>query len=35
MQERLRKIKDDSDTKIGEMLIKLKKKVGAGELMDL
>lgn len=35
MQQKLRKFKEDSDTKINEMLIKLKKKVGGAELADV
>ena len=35
MQQKLRKFKEDSDTKISEMIIKLKKKVGGVELADV
>ena len=35
MQQKLRKFKEDSDTKISEMIIKLKKKVGGAELADV
>lgn len=35
MQQKLRKFKEDSDTKISEMLIKLKKKVGGAELVEV
>ena len=35
MQQKLRKYKEDTETKLNEMVIKLKKKVGGGELADL
>ena len=35
MQQKLRKFKEDSDNKISEMIIKLKKKVGGAELADV
>ena len=35
MQEKLRKVKDDTETKIGEMVTKLKKKVGNHELHEM
>ena len=35
MQDRLRKFKDQSDSKLTDMNLKLKKKVGTGDLRDL
>ena len=35
MKERLRKHKEETDTKLGEMITKLKKKVGSSDLMEL
>ena len=35
MQQKLRKFKEDSDTKLNEMIIKLKKKVGGTELAEV
>ena len=34
MQQKLKKYKDDMDTKLGEFVIKLKKKVGPTELIE-
>lgn len=34
MQQKLKKIKEDTETKLGEFVIKLKKKVGPSELVE-
>ena len=35
MQLKLKKYKEDTDNKLNEFLIKLKKKVGANDLMEI
>ena len=35
MQQKLRKFKEDSDSKLNEMILKLKKKVGGPELAEV
>lgn len=34
MQQKLKKIKEDTDTKLSEFVIKLKKKVGISDLAE-
>ena len=35
MQQKLKKYKEESESKLNEMILKLKKKVGVTELTDL
>jgi primosomal protein N'' len=35
MQQRLKKFRDDTETRLGEMALKLKRKVGAAELSEV
>ncbi len=35
MQQKLRKYKEESETKLNEMIIKIKKKVGGAELAEV
>ena len=34
MQQKIKKFKEDSDTKLSEFAIRLKKKVGSGDLLE-
>ena len=35
MQQKIKKFKEDSDTKLSEFAIRLKKKVGSGDLLEI
>lgn len=35
MQQKMKKYKEDMDTKLNEFVIKLKKKVGANDLLEV